>query len=221
MHVVTLPPRPPSSRPGLASYTPAVHLVLIRHALPVRLESANGPADPPLADVGRRQAEALADALTHEHFDALYTSPLLRARETASPLAAVTGLEPTVVDGVAEWDRNASAYVPLEQLRRERPDVIADMAAGRWDALGIDMGAFVARVTEALSDIAAAHRGDRVGVVCHGGVINVYLASVLGLPRPLFFEPGYTSISRVAVADGGAGILSINETGHLRAVPVD
>lgn len=195
-----------------------MHLVLIRHALPVRLEKTDGPADPPLADLGRRQAEAMAGALAGEDFDALYTSPLLRARQTAEPLAAKTGLEVGVVDGVAEWDRNAPAYVPLEQLRHERPDVIADMAAGRWEALGIDMEAFVERVTSSLADLAATHRGERVGVVCHGGVINVYLSRVLGLDRLLFFEPGYTSISRVGVAEFGAGILSINETGHLRTV---
>ena len=156
--------------------------MLIRHALPVRLEATVGPADPPLAEIGLRQAEAMAAALADERFDALYTSPLLRARQTAEPLAAATGLEPGVVDGVAEWDRNAPAYVPLEQLRHERPDVIADMAAGRWDALGIDMEAFVERVTSSMADLAAAHRGKRVGVVCHGGVINGYLSEILGLP---------------------------------------
>lgn len=206
------PPCPPS-------YTPAVHLVLIRHALPIRLEATDGPADPPLADLGLRQAEVMAEALATERFDALYSSPLLRARQTAEPLARTTGLEPTIVDGVAEWDRNASAYVPLEQLREERPDVMADMVAGRWDALGIDMEGFVERVTSAFATIAASHRGERVGVVCHGGVINVYLSRVLGLDRLLFFEPGYTSISRVGVADVGAGILSLNETGHLRGLP--
>lgn len=184
----------------------------------MRLEATVGPADPPLAEVGQQQAAAMAAALADEHFDALYTSPLLRARQTADPLAATTGLEAGIVDGIAEWDRNAPAYVPLEQLRHERPDVIADMAAGRWEALGIDMEAFVERVTSSMADIAAAHRGERVGVVCHGGVINVYLSRVLGLDRLLFFEPGYTSISRVGVAEFGAGILSINETGHLRSV---
>ena len=216
--MLTLPPTRGPTPTGFPSYTPPVHLVLIRHALPVRLEASNGPADPPLDDLGHRQAEAMAAALATEPFDALYSSPLLRARQTAEPLAAVTGLDCGVIDGVAEWDRNAPAYVPLEQLRRERPDVIADMAAGRWEALGIDMDAFVTRVRTSLEAVAAQHRGERVGVVCHGGVINVYLAGVLGLPRLLFFEPGYTSISRVAVADGGAGILSINETGHLRSV---
>jgi len=195
-----------------------VHLVLIRHALPVRLEAVDGPADPPLADLGHRQARAAAEVLAHDAFDALYTSPLLRARQTADPLAEITGIEPGIIDGVAEWDRNAPAYVPLEQLRRERPDVIADMAAGRWASLGIDMDAFVERVTSSLAEVADRHRGQRVAVVCHGGVINVYLSRVLGLDRLLFFEPGYTSISRVAVAEGGAGILSINETGHLRGL---
>ncbi len=55
-------------------------------------------------------------------------------------------------------------------------------------------------------------------VVCHGGVINTYTADVLGLGAMLFFEPAYTSISRVLVSrDGARSLLSLNETGHLRA----
>jgi probable phosphoglycerate mutase len=57
--------------------------------------------------------------------------------------------------------------------------------------------------------------------VCHGGTVNVFLAHVLGLDRPLFFEPEYTSISRVAASrNGPRSVVSINETGHLRDLAV-
>lgn len=197
-----------------------MELVLIRHGLPVRLEATDGPADPPLSEHGVRQATGLAHHLGPGEFDAVYTSPLLRARQTAEPLCAVTGVDATVVDDVAEWDRHASTYIPLEQIRVEKPEVIEAMASGRFDALGIDMDAFVTRVRTAMDVIAANHRGGRVAVVCHGGVINVYLAGILDLPRLLFFEPAYTSVSRVAIAgDGRRGVVSINETAHLRALP--
>ncbi len=194
-----------------------MELVLIRHALPIRLDAVSGPADPPLDELGQSQARALAEDLGPTHLDALYTSPLLRARETAQPIEALTGLEAGVVDGVAEWDRHATSYVPIEQLRTEAPEVWRALASGDLAALGIDVDAFVARVVEAMTEIAAAHAGQRVGVVCHGGVINVYLSQVLGLDRLLFFPPSYTSVSRVAISDDGrTGLLSLNETGHLR-----
>jgi probable phosphoglycerate mutase len=196
-----------------------VELILIRHALPLRLQVVDGPADPPLAELGQAQAEALAAIVHPDEYDALYVSPLQRARQTADPLAARTGLTPSVRDGLAEWDRHSTSYVPLEELRRESPEVIEAMAQGQWADLGIDMDAFVSRVNDTVDEITGAHPSERVAVVCHGGVINAYLSTVLGLATPLFFEPGYTSVSRVRVSrTGGRGVLSINETGHLRSV---
>jgi probable phosphoglycerate mutase len=57
-----------------------------------------------------------------------------------------------------------------------------------------------------------------VAVVCHGGVINAFAGEVLGIREPfLFFDPGYTSISRfLAAKSGERSVLSLNETGHLR-----
>ncbi len=197
-----------------------MELILIRHALPLRVEAVDGPADPPLAPLGFSQADALAGIVQPDEYDALYVSPLLRARQTADPLATRTGLTPTIADGLAEWDRHSRAYVPLEDLRRESPEVLEAMALGQWDRLGIDMEAFVERVNDTVDGIASSHPSQRVAVVCHGGVINAFVSRVLGLSSPLFFEPGYTSVSRVRVSRaGGRGVLSINETGHLRAIP--
>jgi len=56
--------------------------------------------------------------------------------------------------------------------------------------------------------------------VCHGGVINVYLAHVLKSPDLMFFEPRYTSIHRVRASTSGTRTLvSVNETAHLRGLP--
>jgi len=68
----------------------------------------------------------------------------------------------------------------------------------------------------ALDRVIAAHPGERVAVVCHGGVINVYLGALLGIDRHLWFDPGYTSISRVrASRTGERSIGSVNELAHL------
>jgi len=65
--------------------------------------------------------------------------------------------------------------------------------------------------------IVAANPSRRVAIVCHGGVVNAYVSQILGIERPLFFEPYYTSISRVLAARSGErSIVTLNETAHLR-----
>jgi broad specificity phosphatase PhoE len=193
-----------------------MEILLIRHARPFRLEVEEGSADPSLDDLGRHQAEALASWLA-EPLSAVYTSPLRRAVETAAPLARRTGLVPQVVDDIAEWDRDSPAYIPIEELKATGHPWWEAMADNRLHELGIDVAAFAGRVVTALDAIAARHPSERVAVVCHGGVINVFAATVLAAPNPLFFEPAYASISRVLVSrDGVRSIRSLNETGHLR-----
>lgn len=198
-----------------------MELLLIRHALPVRLIAEIGErADPELDDAGRHQADALAAWLHAEPLDALYSSPLRRALETAAPLARRTGLDPTIEPDLAEWDRDAEAYIPMEELKATGHDVWVAMSEGRFDDLGIDVDAFRRRVISTIDDIARRHPGQRVALVCHGGVINTYTADVLGLDTMLFFEPDYTGISRVMVSRGGVrSMRSLNETGHLRGGP--
>ena len=87
---------------------------MIRHALPERRENTDGPADPALAPQGHAQAELMAKYLASEAVHAVYTSPLRRARETAAPLCSALGLEATVEDDVAEFDRMATEYIPVE-----------------------------------------------------------------------------------------------------------
>src|SRR5688500_6436096 len=95
-----------------------MELLLIRHALPVRIDgSDDGPADPHLADVGREQAEALADWLAEEAVHAIWRSPMRRARETAEPIADRLGLPVIIEEVIAEFDRDADSYIPIEELK--------------------------------------------------------------------------------------------------------
>jgi probable phosphoglycerate mutase len=74
-------------------------------------------------------------------------------------------------------------------------------------------------VLDAVETIINDHRGERVAVVCHGGIINGYLSHILGLGEFArgFFYPNYTSINRVAAASSGErSIVTVNETSHLR-----
>jgi 2,3-bisphosphoglycerate-dependent phosphoglycerate mutase len=194
-----------------------MELLLIRHARPFRVERDDGPADPSLDQVGLRQADLLAGWLATESVDALYTSPLVRARETVAPLAVHLGIEPVVEEGIAEWDRDAPVYIPIEELKATNHPSWDAMASGNWSELGIDPEIFVERVVGSIDAIAGRHPSERVALVCHGGVVNVYVAHLLGLDTLLFFEPAYTSISRVLVSrEGVRSLRSLNETGHLR-----
>ncbi len=99
-----------------------MELLLIRHALPVRVDEAGhgGPADPHLSERGVAQAEALAEFLTAARsgpIDAVWVSPLRRAGETARPLLERLGLSPIVEEGLAEYDRHATSYIPIEELK--------------------------------------------------------------------------------------------------------
>lgn len=202
--------------PG-ASLRYSVELLLIRHGLPLRVERADGaPADPPLSPAGLAQAERLAAWLAPERIDAVYASPLRRARETAEPLARARGLALALEPGVVEFDPHAPSYVPLEELKAQDRAAWLALVRGGLTA-GIDVVEFRATLVAALERIVAAHPGGRVAVVCHGGVINGWAAHVLGLESSLFFDPAYTSVSRFAAARSGErGLVSLNETAHLR-----
>jgi len=194
-----------------------VELVLIRHALPLRVEGVSGtPADPALSEQGRLQVERLQRWLEGERIDAIYASPLRRAQETAAPLAAERGLEIVVEPGIAEFDRDSESYVPLEELKAENRAHWKELVDGGMYA-SLDIDAFRRTVVEAVERIVAAHARQRVALVCHGGVINAWAAHVLGVERPVFFEPGYTSLHRfLAASSGERSVLSLNEVAHLR-----
>lgn len=205
-----------------------MQLVLVRHALPVRIEGADGPADPPLSEAGHAQAELLASYLAAERIDAVYTSPMRRAIETATPLIERLGearsgagaVATFVDDDIAEWDRDANEYVPLEELKAARDPRYYELANGQFETETAFVE-FRARVLAAMDRIVARHPGDHVAVVCHGGVVNVIAAAVLGLPTSQFFVPNYTSISRIAAARSGErSIIWLNETAHLRGSDV-
>ena len=196
-----------------------MELVLVRHALPVRIDATpdGAPADPGLAPRGHEQARRLVEALAHDHVDALYTSPSRRARETAAPLEQALGRTAEVEAGLAEFDSGDSSYVPVEELRAAGDPRWTALVHGDLYSVDVDPVAFRARVVEAVERIAARHPGGRVVLLSHAGAINAATGAVLGQERTIWFAPDYCSISRVAAArDGRRGILSLNETGHVR-----
>jgi len=188
-----------------------VELILVRHGLPERREDTS---DPPLSALGLDQARRVAAWLAPEAIDAVFASTMRRAIETAEPFAAQAGHEIRLNEGIVEFDRDSGAYVPMEELKRDNYPAWLAMARGEH---GVDIVTFQATVVAALEQIIEDHPAKRVAVFCHGGVINVWTAHVLGMAPRLFFEPDYTSIHRYMCARSGQrNVVSLNDRAHLR-----
>lgn len=194
-----------------------MELILIRHGLPLRVENAPGaPADPALSDLGHTQAARMADWLRNERIDRLYSSPLRRARETAAPLGAALGLSVELEPDAAEFDQHSASYIPMEHLKEVDFDRWQRLMRGEMEA---DFDEFAQRVIAALDRIVVDNPGRRVAVTCHGGVINVWAAHVIGLAPRFFFNPDYTSINRfIGARTGERSVITLNEAVHLRDV---
>ena len=193
-----------------------MELILIRHGLPEKvIRSDGGAADPNLSEQGHRQAAQVADYLKEEQIHRLYSSPMRRAVQTAEPISKTLELPIEQRDGVAEYDQDANEYIPVEQLKKENYEAWLRLMQG--DMVGVDFEAFTKRVVETLEGIILENRGKTVAVTCHGGVVNIWAAHVLGMPLKMFFNPYYTSVSRFqAASTGEKSIVTLNERFHVR-----
>jgi len=188
-----------------------MQLVLIRHGLP---ERRSDTADPPLTPEGHDQAGRVARHLAGERIDAVYASPMIRAVQTAEPYAALAGLEIQQREGIVEFDRGSGSYVPMEELKRDDYEAWKAFVSGGYQ---MDINVFQRDVVETLEEVVKTNPGKNVAVFCHGGVINVWTAHVLGMAPRLFFEPTYASIHRYLCAGSGErNLVSLNERGHLQ-----
>jgi probable phosphoglycerate mutase len=197
-----------------------MEIVWVRHAEPARIAPGLGvPANPELTERGLEQAQRLADWLKFETIDAVVSSPQQRARQTAQPIADAHGLTVEIVPGIVEYDVQSDHYIPMEEMRATNDPRLQAMIDGRWESFGGEpTHEFRARIERTVDELVDANAGRKIVAVCHGGVINVALALLLGLDRELWFEPHYTSISRmVASRSGIRSLASLNEHAHLYA----
>lgn len=154
-------------------------LYLVRHGetdwnLQRRIQ---GSTDIPLNATGREQAATTGRLLARRQWDAIVSSPLSRAFETASIIAAATGLPaPTTVPELVERNYGEAEGLTDEQIEKRfggRFHSGPSMIAGQESREEV-----TARVLPALMAIADAHPGERVIVVSHGGVIRTVLNAV-------------------------------------------
>jgi broad specificity phosphatase PhoE len=161
----------------------ATTLLLLRHAethdnVDMRL---SGWTDTDLTPRGESQIQLLAEHFNrhHGHADALYSSPLIRARRTADAIGALTGHQPILLDDLREMYFGELDGHPFEELREAYAHLLAadensELKDFVWPS-GESRSGFTARVLQVTNHIAHRHPGRAVGVVTHGGVIATLL----------------------------------------------
>lgn len=211
-------PSEPVPQPGrIDEHRFGLEVLLIRHAESMAVVPGSPEsADPPLSERGERQAAALARRLRDAAFTAVYASDLRRAVATARAFAGDLPVveRPDLREvHLGDWE--------LGEFRRRAaagdPAYLAFAAAGRWELIpnAERDDAVRARIAAALADIAGTHPHGRVAVVCHGGVINAWLAHHAGSHRSILASIDNTSITQLRTDGERWVLLGVNDRHHL------
>jgi len=201
-------------------------LILVRHGETDwnRELRFQGHVDVALNAIGLEQARRVAARLATERVRGVYASDLVRARQTADPVAAQLGVGTTTHPDLREQSFGAVDGMRVADIKEQHPT-----AWERWLRFEEDYGMpggettrqFHARVIDAVRRIAAEHRGGAVVVVTHGGVLDMIYRTARALPlsgprQSLIPNAG---LSRVAVRGERIEIVSWADTSHLADLP--
>jgi broad specificity phosphatase PhoE len=223
-------PLRPARQPGvfdqafLTGVDGVTELLLIRHGQQdINLQGTAGELiDPPLSQQGRAQARLLGEALSTTNLDAIFASPLQRALDTARAVAAHHRLEPDIIPDIREVELFREIppdKTPGEVMGRDLLDAVRQRMLNErsWDVYPYSESShdFRKRVINAIEMLIARNVGERIAIVCHGGVINAYCGFIVGTPYDMFFRPAHTSISVVAAGSYRRVLRSLNDTHHL------
>lgn len=206
----------------------ATRILLIRHGETAwnRATRIQGHTDIPLSALGLAQAERLAEALADEELNAIYSSDLSRARQTAEAVARARGLAVRLDAGLRErafgrfeglsWEEIDQGYPgDAARWRRREPD----FAVGGGESLI----AFSARCVAAARRAAAAHPGESIALVAHGGVLDcLYRAATqVALDAPRSWQLGNATINRLLATPEGFTLVGWNDDRHLAGLTAD
>jgi len=212
----------------LSAHDQLTRIVAIRHGetawnVDTRIQ---GQLDIGLNAAGRWQAERLARALADEPLDAIYTSDLARAADTARALAAGRGVELRAEPGLRERGFGFFEGMTFAEIEQRHPDDSrrwrqreADFAPGGGERLAD----FAARAVGAVAAIAARHRGQHIAVVSHGGVLDALYraASRIALDAPRTWQLGNASINRLLHGEHGFTLVGWADRFHLEDAALD
>lgn len=179
-----------------------------------------GSSDVDLTPGGKQQAELLSRWAQQARPDALYSSPIRRALETAAPVAAALSMAVVVVDDLREVHFGIAEGRTIGEIRSSRPDIAdrftEDPVAGQFPEAEPPAAA-AARGRAALHRIAAHHPGQTVLVVAHNTFFRLTLCSLLGIPldryrrvMPRLNTGTLTTLALTGDPAAGAALLSFN-----------
>jgi broad specificity phosphatase PhoE len=171
-----------------------------------------------LSAVGRAEIAAVADRLGAEKIDALYASPLQRARETAEILSERLSLPVEYRDDLLELDFGEWTGLPYDAVRSdERWRLWSTCRSIATVPGGESMRQVQDRAVQALFDLRQTHCDGTVLIVSHGDVIRAALLFALGMPLDFYsrIEVGLASINTINIDDSGIRVLAVNERPRL------
>ncbi len=200
-------------------------LVLIRHGETFWNKEGKfqGIGESLLTDLGVRQAEAASAALTGEHFDAVYASPLVRTRKTAEIVSS--GLDSKLVydDDLVEWRlgifegltiKDIAARFPEEYTRfsSRDPDYVipeGESSRERYD-----------RAIGCLQRIADRHPGERLLVITHRGILDSVLRRIMFVPldRVIAYSQTNCALNTIEIDGDTWRLLTWGDARHLNGV---
>jgi 2,3-bisphosphoglycerate-dependent phosphoglycerate mutase len=185
-----------------------------------------GHLDIPLNDTGRWQAHRLALAVSEESIAAIYSSDLLRALQTAESVAAGSGQKIEI-----EVDLRERCFGKFEGLTFREIDERWPAEAERWRLRdpdftpegGESLRVFYARCVDAITRLAAAHPGQTIALVAHGGVMDCFYraATRVDLQAQRSWQLGNASINRLLYSEGGLSLVGWSDTFHLEDPALD
>jgi len=180
-----------------------------------------GRTDVPLSDVGRRQAQLLAQRLKQISVDALYSSPLGRAMETAGIVGKAVGREPVADDRLVELNYGNWEGRTYEETRRDAPDVYAAWERNPASVAppeGESGEQLIARVTPFLTVMAQKHPSGNVVVVCHRTVNRLIACHIMGAPLAEYRQRipmDNAALNIFETREGKWQVVKLNDTSHL------
>ena len=206
--------------PSAASKPPAATVILlVRHGLtPTTGKLLPGrAAGLHLSDDGRAQAQRAGERIAQlAKVDAIYASPLERARETAAPIAAVRKLRVQIDKGLLECDFGDWTGAELKKLMKLPEWNTVQRAPSTFTFPGGEsFTAMQNRIVGTLDRLRAAHPGGVVVCVSHADPIKAAVAHALGTHIDLFqrIVISTCSVTAIAYGMGAPAVLTVNSTG--------